>query len=467
MKNLTDALGAPAFVRNTRKRARVFKVFAVSLALVVLVASVLHVSANALLKRFVRPKLEQAFSAHVPGASLRLGAMRYEFWRNRLRCDSVALIQTNGVTASAGSMSATGVNWGRLLTGERNPARLFSGARLDIADLSAAVLDAEYRLRCARLRISVPNSEILAQAIQLQLVGSEEAFFAAAPFRRVRYRVAVASCALRGVGFAELFNGEAYRARSLELDGPVVESLVNREKPRRPVTQSPPMPHEALAAIPKPFRIDRLTIARGLIKYAARRFAGAEPGVLTFSAVQINAEGIANAAAGGQAIELLAQGRLMDAGNMTVQMHIPVAPSALAFHYSGKLSAMDLTRFDNYMNGAGRMRIRSGRAGDVVFDIDVVDGHARGALRGAYRDLQVTVVDGDTGSERGVINRVATVLANELKVRDENTPDKAGALKAGKVDYARKPEETFLQFAWLALRSGVLDLISLQASAIP
>jgi hypothetical protein len=152
---------------------------------------------------------------------------------------------------------------------------------------------------------------------------------------------------------------------------------------------------------------------------------------------------------------------------MTVQIRIPVAPSTLAFHYSGKLSPMDLTRLDEYMGGAGRVQISSGSAGEALFDINVVDGHAHGALRGLYRDLQVTVVDRDTGSERSVTNRIATILTNQLKVRNENTPDKAGALKAGKVDYARKPEETFLQFAWLALRSGVMDLVSLQASPIP
>ena len=182
---------------------------------------------------------------------------------------------------------------------------------------------------------------------------------------------------------------------------------------------------------------------------------------------EFSAKEIANAAAGGQAIGIQAEGRLMDAGTMTVQMRIPVAPSTLAFQYSGKLSAMDLTRLDGYMDGSGRIQIRSGSASEASFDIDVVGGHAHGALRGVYRDLHVTVVDRDTGSEKGVTNRVATILTNQLKVRNENTPDKSGALKAGKVDYARKPEETFLQFAWLALRTGVLDLISLQASPIP
>ena len=466
LKNQTDPLAAPP-ARNMRTWARVFKGIAASLVVIVLVGAVFHFSGDALLNRFLKPKLEQEFSAHLPGSSLHLGALRYDFWSNRLACDSAAMIRTDGAPASAGSISATGVHWSRLLFGKPNPAQIFSSTQLEVTDLSAVLPEAEYRIRCGHLHISVPASAIAAQALTLQLVASDEAFFASAPFRRVRYRLAVESCSLHGVNFADLLNGRAYRAQSVELAGPVLESLVNRDKPRRPLTKSPPMPHEALAAIPKPFRIDRLTITDGLIKYAARRFEGAAPGVLSFTAVQVSAKEIANAAAGGQAIGLMAEGRLMDAGTMTVQMHIPVAPSTLAFHYSGKLSAMDLTRLDDYMDGSGRIQIRSGSASEAWFDIDVVAGQAHGSVRGVYQDLHVKIVDLDTGSERGVANRVATMLTNHLKLRAENKPDKTGALKAGRVDYTRKPEETFLQFAWLALRTGVLDLVSLHASPSP
>jgi hypothetical protein len=33
-------------------------------------------------------------------------------------------------------------------------------------------------------------------------------------------------------------------------------------------------------------------------------------------------------------------------------------------------------------------------------------------------------------------------------------------MKEGKVDYTRRPEDTFLQFVWYALRSGALDAVS-------
>src|SRR5688500_20334476 len=117
-----------------RKRARVFKAIAASLAIVVWAAAVFHFSGDALLNRFLRPKLEQAFSAHNPGSSLRLGTLRYDFWSNRMVCDAVAMTRPDGAAASAGSISATGLRWGRLLVGNPGPAQIFSRDRLEVTE---------------------------------------------------------------------------------------------------------------------------------------------------------------------------------------------------------------------------------------------------------------------------------------------------------------------------------------------
>jgi hypothetical protein len=464
MKNLEpDLLAAltDAPATGARKRSRTLQAVAVTLGVAFLLGVACHFVGDALLNRYLVPRLERAFSAHLPGATLHVGALSYDFWRNRLRCDELDLHLPNGAAARTGSITVTGVNWARLRSGQSDREQAIRNVRIQVTELSAVLPTGEYRVHCASLAVAIPEAEVVAQAITVQPVASDEAFFAATDFRRARCRVALASCTLRGVGFADLLTGRGYRARSIELTGPVFDALVDREKPRRPPKPGLPMPHEALAAVEKPFRIDQLAITDGLIRYAGRRAPGAGPGVLSFSEVQIAVKDIANAAAGGDVIGVMARGRLMDAGALTVEMRIPVAPGALAFHYAGKLEAMDLTQLDDYLDGAARFQITSGSAHEALFDIDVVDGHARGVLRGRYRDLQVKLLDQNTGSDKGVTNRVGTVLANQLKVRRENAPDKAGVLKEGKVDYVRKPEDNFLQFAWMAVRSGVLDLIKL------
>jgi hypothetical protein len=141
-------------------------------------------------------------------------------------------------------------------------------------------------------------------------------------------------------------------------------------------------------------------------------------------------------------------------------MSIPITPPAFALHYSGSLSAMDLTRLGAFLDIAEHTRIKSGIAKEAAFDIDVTAGQARGRVRAIYGNLEIAILDKQTGTEKGLNNRVASFLANALKIRNSNTPDASGSMKEGNVNYTRKPEEEFLQFAWFALRSGVMDVIS-------
>jgi hypothetical protein len=186
---------------------------------------------------------------------------------------------------------------------------------------------------------------------------------------------------------------------------------------------------------------------------------GADPAVLTFGAVSLSGKDIANRGAPTAAIQLRGQGDLMNAGTLKVQMSIPITSSNFSLHYSGTLSAMDLTNLDAFLDLAEHTRIKSGSAQEASFEIDVAAGQARGYVRAIYRDLEVAVLDKQTGTEQGLNNRVSSLYANTFKIRSSNAPDKAGSMKEGEVNYTRRPEDQFLQFAWFALRTGVLDII--------
>ena len=220
------------------------------------------------------------------------------------------------------------------------------------------------------------------------------------------------------------------------------------------------MVHEALAAIQQPLQIDSLSITDGYLKYSERVVVGADPGVLTFTAVNMSVEGISNRGEASAAILIRAQGNLMDAGVLKVLMTIPVASPDFSFHYSGSLSAMDLTRLNAFLDIAEHTRIKSGSAQEVSFEINVTAGQARGRVRAIYRDLNITILGKQTGSETGLGNRIASFLANVLKIRNSNAPDASGSMKEGEVNYTRRPTDEFPKFSWLALRSGVLDVIS-------
>ena len=428
-------------------------------ALVLAVAVLIFVFCGAILDSYGKRKAEQAFAEAHPGTVLRIGELNYSVGANRLVAQSVTLSATN-TTLKADRVSLTGVRWARLLWGTAALADVLAQASLDATDLDVKFTQAHYGLRCARLRASVPGSELIAEGTELRPLEGDEAFFAAHDFRTPRFLVVLPECRVSGLEYGEVLQGRSYRARSVHFSHPTFDALINRDKPPEPFEKSPPMVHEALASIRQPLQVGSLSITNGTFRYCERLAVGADPAVLTFGAVSLSVEGIANRGEATAVIQLRGQGDLINAGTMKVLMSIPITSPDFSFHYSGSLSAMDLTRLDAFLDIAEHTRIKSGSAQEASFEIDVTASQARGRVRAIYKDLEFAVLDKQTGNEKGLANRVASLFANVLKFRKANTPEGSGSSKEGEVNYTRKPDDEFLQFVWFALRTGVMDIIS-------
>jgi hypothetical protein len=219
------------------------------------------------------------------------------------------------------------------------------------------------------------------------------------------------------------------------------------------------MPNEALSSINKLTQTDSLNIINGRLKYAERYIIGSAPAEVTFDSIQMSAEGIANHGAPDATTVIHAQGNFMKTSTMKVLMIIPVASRETSFRYSGSLDRMDLTRLNSFLEVGEGLRIKSGTLQHATFDVNVTAGHASGTLRVTYRDLTIAFRDSGTGSERGAYNRITSYIANAWKIRGTNLSEKSGLMKIGKVNYTRKPDDTFLQLVWFSIRSGVGDVV--------
>ncbi|MCX6567079.1 MAG: hypothetical protein NTW38_11790 [Candidatus Aminicenantes bacterium] len=422
-------------------------------ALVLVVAVFILVFGDAILNRYGKEKAERAFAEAYPGSVLRIGELDYSVGANRLVAQSATLSATDA-TLKVGRISLTGVRWAQFLWGTAALADVLAKASLDATNLDIEFPLARYGIRCARLRASGPGSELTAEGTELRSLVGDEAFFAAHDFRTTRFHVVVPECRVSGLAYGELLQGKSYRAKSIHFSRPSFEALVNSDKPPA-FGKRPLMVHEALASIRRPLQVDSLSVTNGHISYCERPVVGAAPGILTFGAVSLSVEGIANRGGATAAVQLRAQGDLMNAGTMKVQMSIPITSPDFSLHYSGSLGAMDLSRLSAFLDIVDHIRIKSGSAQEAAFEIDVTAGRARGRVHAVYKDLTIAVLDNQTGAEKGF----ASFLANLFKIRNSNATNVSGATKESQVNYTRKPQDTFLGFAWAALRSGVLDVI--------
>lgn len=409
---------------------------------------------GAILNTYGKGRLERAFAQAYPGSTLQVGRLEYTMGTDRLMAQTLT-IHGAASTLKAGRISLTGVGWLRLFLGKA-AHEVLAKASLDAADFEMEFPQAHYRIHCKKLRADAPASGLMVEEMELKSTIKDEARFAADAFRTTRFHVVVPECRVVGLTFGELLQGKSYLAREIHLSRPALDALVNRDKPVKTSRKRPLMVHEALAAIGPPVRIANLKISDGHINYAERVVARSAPGILTFTEVKMDAEGITNRGGKTESIRLKAQGKLMDAGLLKVQMKIPLKPQKFSLQYAGSLSAMDLTRLDAFLDIAERTRIKAGKVKKVTFKVEVAGDQARGQVRATYQDLKIAVLDKKTDKEKGLGNRIASFVANKFTIQPSSVPN---SMKEGKVDYRRGPNDTFIQVAWFSLRSGVLRAI--------
>jgi hypothetical protein len=416
--------------------------------------------ADPLVNRFIKPRIMTAFVEAYPAYTIGIAAMHYSVLKNSFGFDSVVLTAADGTfTSTMGTFSVSGIGWTHLLWGGSLAPHDFDNAVVDAHDIALTFPQTQYELRCGTLRLSVADSEMVAEALELHPAIDDERLFAGSKFRTTRFNLTTGQCRLTGVAFLETLNRRNYHARSIHIHDIGLDILINKDKPAVRDSSTVLMPNEILASMKDTLRCDTMDIVNGALKYGERFSLDSKPGVITFDSVEVLAEGLANYAHRDTALVIHAQGRFMKAGTMNMLMSFPVPLAAFSFQFSGSLSRMELSALNSFVEAAEQKRIKSGVVDAATFEINVALGRATGNVRAVYRDLTLAAINKHTGSEKGFVDGIASYIANTYKIRRTNVLDKSGSIQIGKVKYLRQRDDPFFLFVWSALRSGVADVV--------
>lgn len=439
------------------KKSRVGIAAVITLLLVLLALIILP---DPLMNWLVKPKLTEAFNSKHPAYSLRIGEIHYSVFRNQFGFDEIAIDALDStLTSNISNVKVSGINWISLLWSRTVNSSNSGDLLVEIDSVAIVIAQQQYSLRCGPMSISASDSQIVIANLEYRPLLDDEDLFAVSAFRTTRYNLAVPEISIAGFDCVDLIRRENYRARSAELSDVALDVLINKDKPAAAPVFAPLMPNDLLALADAPLLVDSLSIANGKFTYGERFAVGAAPAVLTFDSAEVVAQGIANRGDSTATIDISAQAVFMDESPVEIRLSLPVADPQLQFSSSGSMGKLDCCLFNPFVEKTERLRIKKGDLEEASFDIDVVSGHASGTFRATYRDLSFAVIDGETGSEKGIVNSIASIISNTFRIRNSNSPEESGPMKVGQVDYTKKPDETFLRFAWLSLYSGVRDLV--------
>jgi hypothetical protein len=442
---------------SSRRKFTVYTFLAVG-SVVLLSALLFFFCTDSFINTFLKGRITEAFREAYPAYGIRIGGIQYNIRENRIGFDSVALTAVDStLSCTIDAYSMSGIGWLELLWARGLVPSGFTGTVLDARGIVFTFPRQQYELRCRLLRVSVPDSEIVVDALGLHPLGDDEQFFAGSKFRRTRFRIAVPTASVTGLACLELLQGKMYRARSAHIRDAFVDVLINKDKPAALDTSSPPMPNEILALIEQPIEVDSLNIWNAALKYGERFAPRSKPAVITLDSMQVSAQGINNRGNAGDTVVIRAQGEFMKSAEVNILMSIPISSHGFSLRYSGSLSRINLNALNPFVEPAEQIRIKSGSLQAGSFDINVTAGQASGGVRAVYKNLTLAAINKRTGSEKGVFNVIASFVANNIKIRRNNMPGKS--MKIGTVKYTRQRDDPFFRFVWFALRSGVGDVV--------
>jgi hypothetical protein len=413
-----------------------------------------------IINKFMKERITNTFTKAYPVYSLQLGDIHYDIWKNRLSCDSIMLKRIDSKFILRTSyFSVDGIGWLKLLVPRKFTSAILNNSSIDAQRLFYTFNNAQEELYAGLIHISVPDSLITTDSVEYFPLIEDEQLFSKRKFRQTRFCFNIPKVKISGLDCLSLLNGSKYIARYIEVSDLFADILVNMDKPYDKNSLKPQMPNELLSSMKEIVKVDSLKIVNGYLKYSERFVLRAEPGVITFNKVNVSVNGIANHSTYPDTAVIHANGIFMNSGIMKLQMTIPITAKEFSLHYSGSLTAMDVTKLNVFIEPGEHHRIKSGTLLSAAYDINVKSGRSFGILRAEYKDLSIAVLDKKNGSENGIINRISSFIGKIFVIRGNNMSDEKGNMKIGMIKYLRDPEDYFLQFLWFSLRNGVADVV--------
>ncbi|HEX5633926.1 MAG TPA: DUF748 domain-containing protein [Gemmatimonadales bacterium] len=356
-----------------------------------------------------------------------------------------------------------------LFDARRDAATPFRAADVRIAARSfSGRIDAHDRLSFEGLEASVADSTLRMRKLRLEPADGDSAFFANHEHRATRTLVGFEALEVDGLDWAGLVFGTRVAVRRLEVDGFLLDLLLDKRKPANPVRKRKPSPQERVARLTSPLAIDSVIVRGATVRYAERVATAPVPGVLHFDKIDASLANVSNDPARqteATPMRLAATARFMGRGAVSAVIEAPLLASDYRANFRVTLGRMPAPALNEVLTPLVGVNIASGELTRVRLDGRVRYGVYSGTLVPEFTDLGVKLAvsakqkreeKGVKGFLKGAVRGAKEVAANTF-VRDDN-PEKPGKPpRTGKITYARTPTDSFWSGFWKSLKPALAE----------
>lgn len=228
-----------------------------------------------------------------------------------------------------------------------------------------------------------------------------------------------------------------------------------------PENHFPKLPGSALQDLPFALDVDTLQIYNSDFQYREYVYPALQPGAIWFSDMSItgfNLTNITSKIEHNPFMLVLASGKLMDEGNISLLLKFDLESQDDYFTARGMLNKMDLVNMNPLLENVAFVKIKKGVNNLAQFDFTANDDFARGRMKFYYKDLGIRLIDKQTLQSDGFGESVASFIANTFIVRTDN-PNKFLFYRLGDIYFMRDKQKSFFNYLAKSSLSGVNSTI--------
>ena len=332
--------------------------------------------------------------------------------------------------------------------------------RFTIERLVVPLKDDSYTLELHDARVSTSAGLVNVGSLAYEPRASREAYLADRRPLGDRVSITTGAVGVEGVEFDGLVADLDLVAQKMQIEKLAVDVLTDRHKVKKPRRGRPGMPHDFFRDQSRRISLDELKVNAGSMRFAERARGAERPGQIRFDSVTVDARNVTNDPAR-MSREKPATARIralfMRSAPVDVRLRMPLLEPGPTMSYSGRVGRLEAAALNEMTAPLVGLNLARGQVDGVTFEVDIGTHRASGVVAGTYRDLEMQLVDKNTGN-RSLGQRLKSA-AMKLGIRQTNVGAPGEPPKVGTIDYQIESDAAFFKTFWKALQDGLMDLV--------
>lgn len=321
-------------------------------------------------------------------------------------------------------------------------------------DFSSVSADSMYTHNLKDFAYSSVSNKVSADTFSLVPNYSDYDFASRFQFQKDRIEIVLSNISVPGINMSDYLSSGILICPYIEAGN--LDLKIFRDKRKEFNHVDKPEFMDLIYGFKGLIRLDTISILNGTITYKDHIEKANEPGSIAFNKVNASIYNITNDSSfidKNAFLELRCSALLMGKGNIEVLLKSSLFDSQNKFSVNGKLSDMDLSDMNPYLENSAHIYVTSGRLDKMDFSFTATSTEAKGTMTMLYNGLDIAVKNKNTNDTTAFKEKLISLVVNIKVINSNPLPGKE--TREGIIKYERDPEKFLFSYCAKAILSGI------------